>query len=130
MKKGILMTILGTTFWGISGTISQFLFSNYDVNTIWLTSIRMVFAGIILLVIGYIKEKEKLIGIIKDKKDRTRLIIFAIFGLMLCQYSYLSAIFHSNSSTASILQYLNPVFIMLYLCFTIKQWPKIGRAHV
>ena len=35
MKKGIIITLLGGTFWGISGTMGQFLFQNYHLNTMW-----------------------------------------------------------------------------------------------
>ncbi len=49
MKKGIIITLLGGTFWGISGTMGQFLFQTYHLNTMWLTTMRMIFAGIILL---------------------------------------------------------------------------------
>ena len=46
MKKGIIITLLGGTFWGISGTMGQFLFQTYHLNTMWLTTMRMIFAGI------------------------------------------------------------------------------------
>ena len=32
MKKGIIITLLGGTFWGISGTMGQFLFQTYHLN--------------------------------------------------------------------------------------------------
>ena len=49
MKKGIIITLLGGTFWGISGTMGQFLFQTYHLNTMWLTTLRMIFAGMIFL---------------------------------------------------------------------------------
>ena len=42
---------------------------------------------------------------------------------MFCQYSYMTAIYYSNSSTAAILQYLNPIFIMFYTCLVCKRLP-------
>ena len=56
MKKGIIITLLGGTFWGISGTMGQFLFQTYHLNTMWLTTLRMIFAGIILLSVCFIKD--------------------------------------------------------------------------
>ena len=61
MKKGIIITLLGGTFWGISGTMGQFLFQTYHLNTMWLTTLRMIFAGIILLSVCFIKDTVNLI---------------------------------------------------------------------
>ena len=123
MKKGVILTALGGIFWGLSGTIVQFLFQNYHLNTTWLTTMRMLGAGIILLIICFIKDRKKSIAIWKHQSDVIQLICFSICGLMFCQYSYMTAIYHSNSSTAAILQYLNPVFIMLYTCLVCKRLP-------
>lgn len=123
MKKGIIITLLGGTFWGISGTMGQFLFQNYHLNTMWLTTMRMIFAGIILLTVCFIKDTKKTLSIWQNKNDVFQLILFAILGLLFCQYSYMTAIYYSNSSTAAILQYLNPIFIMFYTCLVCKRLP-------
>ena len=67
MKKGIIMTLLGGTFWGISGTMEQFLFQTYHLNTMWLTTMRMIFAGIILLATCFIKDTKKTLSILENK---------------------------------------------------------------
>ena len=123
MKKGIIITLLGGTFWGISGTMGQFLFQTYHLNTMWLTTLRMIFAGIILLSVCFIKDTKKTLSIWNNKNDIFQLILFALLGLMFCQYSYMTAIYYSNSSTAAILQYLNPIFIMFYTCLVCKRFP-------
>lgn len=123
MKKGIIITLLGGAFWGISGTMGQFLFQTYHLNTMWLTTLRMIFAGIILLSVCFIKDTKKTLSIWNNKNDVFQLILFALLGLMFCQYSYMTAIYYSNSSTAAILQYLNPIFIMFYTCLVCKRLP-------
>lgn len=123
MKKGIIITLLGGTFWGIFGTMGQFLFQTYHLNTMWLTTLRMIFAGIILLSVCFIKDTKKTLSIWNNKNDVFQLVLFALLGLMFCQYSYMTAIYYSNSSTAAILQYLNPIFIMFYTCLVCKRLP-------
>ncbi len=93
MKKGIIITLLGGTFWGISGTMGQFLFQTYYLNTMWLTTLRMIFAGIILLSVCFIKDTKKTLSIWNNKNDVFQLILFALLGLMFCQYSYMTAIY-------------------------------------
>ena len=50
--------------------------------------------------------------------------MFAVFGLLFCQYTYLTAIFYSNAGTATVLQYLNPVMIMLLVCVVSRRIPN------
>ena len=43
---------------------------------------------------------------------------------MFCQFSYMKAIFYSNSGTATILQYLGPVLIMVISCVMAGKLPN------
>lgn len=113
--KGALLAATGGIGWGISGVCSQFLFSEYSINPSWLTSVRMILSGIILLLIASTKEKEKIFKIFLDKIDRRWLLAFAVLGLLLCQYSFLAAINFSNSGTATVLQSLNVVMMALIM---------------
>lgn len=45
-KRGVLLTLIGGTCWGFSGASGQFLFTHYQANPMWLTSMRMCFAGL------------------------------------------------------------------------------------
>ena len=45
--------------------------------------------------------------------------------MMLCQYSYFKAIEYSNAGTATVLQYISPVLIMLTMCVLEKRLPGI-----
>ncbi|MEG2144779.1 MAG: EamA family transporter, partial [Oscillospiraceae bacterium] len=85
--------------------------------------VRMIAAGIILILIGAIKSPQKMAGIWKDKHAVLDLILFSIAGLMFCQYAYINAIAYSNAGTATVLQYTAPVFIMIYVCLRNKKPP-------
>ena len=43
---------------------------------------------------------------------------------MLCQFTYLQAINTSNAGTATVLQYLSPIYIMIFVCLTSKRLPN------
>lgn len=75
--KGTLSTIMGAICWGFSGACGQFLFQNYNLNSNWLTSIRMVVAGIIMCFYMILKEKKNFLiyGIIKE-------IVYNLFYLV------------------------------------------------
>ena len=56
-------------------------------------------------------------------KDILILVAFAVFGVLLCQLTYLKAIFYTNSGTATVLQYTGPVFILIFICLKSRQLP-------
>lgn len=126
--KGLLLAAFGSASWGVSGVCSQYLFMTYDIDSSWLTAIRMVYSGIALLILALPKEKGKIFQIWKKGTDIRDLLIFAFFGLLLCSYSYLSAVRFSNSATATVLQNLNVVFMAV----TMAVWQKthIGKYHI
>ena len=100
-KLGILCCTAGATSWGLSGTCSEALFSQYPVDTTWVTAVRMTSAGIILLFLAFAKHSLNLKELGKDKKGLIEIVLFAIAGLALCQYAYLSAIKWTKIGRAS-----------------------------
>jgi drug/metabolite transporter (DMT)-like permease len=122
--RGTLLTIIGGICWGFSGACGQYLFTHYGLDTAWLASVRMISAGLLLVLYGIIISRKSMAAIWNNRKDIITLLVFSIFGLMFCQYAYLLAISYSNAGTATVLQYLFPVFIMLYVCISTHQLPK------
>lgn len=122
--RGILCTLAGGTFWGFSGACGQYLFSRFGLDTSWLTAFRMISAGVILTIFSLVRSKGAAAGVWKSKKDALQLVLFAIAGLMFCQYTYLTAISHSNAGTATVLQYIGPVLIMAMVCAAKRKKPN------
>ena len=121
--KGIIITLIAGTLWGFSGTCAQFLFDDYGITPLYLTNMRMLASGVILVVMGLIFYKENFMAMLKDKGNLVMLVSFAFLGILFNQLSYLEAIDHTNSGTATILQYVGPVLIMVVSCFMAKRLP-------
>lgn len=121
--RGVLCTLLGGTCWGFSGACGQLLVKESAISSGWVTAVRMLFAGIILTAVCIIKNKKTAFEPFKIKKYAIRLILFAVLGLILSQFTYLKAISYSNAGTATVLQYIGPVFVMLYVCVSTKRLP-------
>ena len=68
-KKGILLVLTAGVLWGTSANVAQYLFRTHDFNAGWLTVIRLLCAGLILLGLAYAREKEKIWGVWKSKED-------------------------------------------------------------
>ena len=131
MKKevrGVIFTLAGGCLWGLSGSCGQYLFTNYQVNSSWLTVVRMLVAGVSLVLFALLRQRDKAIGIWKVKEDAVQQVVFALGGLMFCQYAYLTAISYSNAATATVLQYLGPVLIMLLVCAVHRRLPNLREG--
>lgn len=122
-RIGVILTLVAGILWGFSGTCGQYIFENFGADPQYLTAARLLSSGIILLVFGFIVNRDAMISIWKVRSSVSQLIIFAIAGLMFCQLSYMQAIANSNSGTATILQYMGPVLVMITSCFLNRRLP-------
>ena len=121
---GTFLTISGGILWGISGVCGQFLFQSKDVTASWLVPLRLVTAGFLLLCYYLIRDKGKAFDIWKIKRNRIDIIIYGLAGMMLCQYSYFQTIEWSNAGTATVIQYLGPALIVVWVCLQTKRLPE------
>lgn len=113
--RGFVLAAVGSIGWGISGVCSQYLFAQYDLGSDWLTAVRMLLSGLMLLIIASARDGRRAFRIWKSGRDILWLLAFALLGLLLCQYTFLGAIKHSNSATATVLQSLNVVIMALVM---------------
>lgn len=120
--RGAALTIIGGTLWGFSGTCGQFLMQTKGLTSNWLVPIRLLTAGLLLLLICYLKEGKKIFNI--WKKDALGILIFGSVGMSMCQYTYFTAIGASNAGTATVLQYIGPVLILIYISLRNMQLPR------
>jgi drug/metabolite transporter (DMT)-like permease len=121
--KGILLVLIAAVFWGVSGTVAQYLFHEQGVSASWLVVIRLIISGFGLLFFAHKYAKQNIWAVWKKKQDAISLILFGIVGMLTVQYTYFAAIEQSNAATATILQYLAPVLIACYLCAKAKKLP-------
>ncbi|MGZ7215775.1 EamA family transporter, partial [Streptococcus pyogenes] len=72
--------------------------------------------------------KEKVIALVTTKKHFRELLIYSLLGLGLNQYAYLMAIRYSNAGTATVLQYLSPILVLIFVSATAKRLPTITES--
>ena len=118
------MTLTGGTLWGVSGVCGQFLFQNKDVTASWLVPVRLMMAGIFMLCFYIWKDKKKAFAIWQKKENRWGILIYGLAGMMLCQYSYFQTIEWSNAGTATVIQYLGPALIVVWVCLQTRRFPE------
>lgn len=114
--SGIVLVLTGTICWGIGGTVSQKLFQLDGIEVNWYVTVRLLIAGLLLLVIqSFTNGRFQIFDVWRNKKTAAQLIIFGLVGMLAVQYTYMASIKHGNSAVATLLQYLSPVMIMIYI---------------
>jgi drug/metabolite transporter (DMT)-like permease len=124
IQKGTLLTLLAGFSWGISGISGQYLMSN-GIHVNLLTSLRLLIAGLFLTALAYYKDKQVLKDLLSSKKNLFFLLLFSLFGLVLNQFAYLSAIHYTNAGTATVLQYAAPIIVLLYISLRDRALPSL-----
>lgn len=120
---GYFLAVGAATLWGVSGNFAQFLFQQRGVDSAWMVTVRLLLAGLILLLIGFVRGLD-LFAVWRTRRDSLILVSFAIFGMLGVQFTYFAAIRTSNAATATVLQYLGPVFIALWYAWSDKRVPR------
>ena len=125
--SGILLTMLGAILWGISGTSVQFLSNLRDMNLEWLVTVRLILAGLFTVIYAWFKFGNSIFNVFRNVKDTLGLIVFGVFGMALCQYTYFKSIAIAGAGIATVLQYLAPSMIIIYLLARYGKRPSKGE---
>lgn len=121
---GIACALAGAGLWGVSGACAQHLFSHYGITPMFATAVRslvatLFFFGVLVLRRRYMLE------LIWKSEPRVKLF-FLVFGaaLFVDQFAYAMTIAFTNAGTATVLQMLSTVFVMLFTCVMGRHLPK------
>ena len=126
--QGVFKVFAGGCLWGFSGACGQFLFQNKGMVSSWLVPVRLLSAGIILLLLLGVTRRKAVFDVWRNKKDALHIVLYGLLGMSGCQYAYFTAVQNSNAGTATVLQYLGPALILLWLCFRGRRLPTRREA--
>ncbi|MBW1605186.1 DMT family transporter [Lactobacillus sp. Sy-1] len=112
--RGIFWSAMASTLWAFSGILMQMVAKNGAIPVDWFISARTSVAGVLLLIIGAFHVKKDVFKVFKDKRSIMLLLIYSLFGLAVNMSTFYMAIQTGNAPTATLLQYLAPIFIVLY----------------
>ena len=124
---GIILTLLGATLWGVSGTSVQFIGNFRNMNLEWLLTMRLITAGLLTVLYGGIRQGNAIFNVFRNWRDTLGLVIFGVFGMALCQYTYFRSIVIAGAGIATVLQYLAPSMIIIYLLVRYGKRPSTGE---
>ena len=112
--KGTIYSLLSGLIWGICGILGEYFFTHYQVSSGWITSMRLLIAGSSVLILAFYKLKFHLFDIWRKKKNYLSFLAYAILGIFSVQFFFYLCVEYSNATTATILQFISPIFILAY----------------
>lgn len=112
--KGTIYSLLSGLIWGICGILGEYFFSHYQVSSGWITSMRLLVAGSFVIVLSSIKLRSQLFEIWKNRNNYLPFLAYAILGIFSVQFFFYLCVEYSNATTATILQFISPIFILLF----------------
>lgn len=125
--KGIAMILSGAMLWGATGPMMERLMEEYGLTASFISTLRLVLAGLLLL--GFLKlKKVKITSIFRGKVWIPKLLLFSVFGMLGVQLTFVSAIEASDAVVATLLQFLGPVYIILFVSLRQKKFPPVYQV--
>ncbi|PLT28508.1 DMT family transporter [Peribacillus deserti] len=123
--KGYFMVVVAASLWGVSGTAAQYVFDHSNVSMEWLVTVRMLISGLLFITLCYLgKERKNVWSVWQSKRSLLQIVFFGLAGMLAVQYTYFASIEQGNAAVATLLQYLAPVFIMIYFLAVLKKPPS------
>ncbi|WP_125580165.1 DMT family transporter [Lacticaseibacillus suibinensis] len=120
---GIGLAMFGACLWGVSGPASELLFAQ-GVDVAWLISSKMLIAGVLTMLLALVKAPQAVLAPWRNRRDAGQMVIFILFGMITMQFIYFKAVAVGNAPTATILQYLAPVVILVLSAFMARTLPR------
>lgn len=122
--RGVLLASTAGILWGLSGVAASTLFlSNPELTANWLTQVRMISAGLILLVWCQLVGQQPF-AIWHQRRSAGRVVSYGLLGLIPVQLCYFEAVRAGNAPIATIIQFLGPFIITLYFLLFKHILPK------
>lgn len=113
---GVLLVLAGGCLWGVNATVSKYLMSTYSMDAMWLTSVRILCSCPLFFLAAQVTHRNNAIALVKDKKSLGDTVVMAFGAVLLLQVSYLESIDWTNAGTATVLQSLNLLIVLAYVC--------------
>ena len=109
------LAALACVFWGISGLFAKGLFNiSSQITPIWISQVRMIVSGVLLLIFAQVTGKKPM-KTVTNKKDAITVFSYGLLGLLPVQFCYFVVVQQANASIATILQFVGPFFVMIYM---------------
>lgn len=132
MNRTLALIFVGAAgvMWASSGIAVQDFFTHSNKSAMDLTNIRMIMAGLFLLLIAWIHGGLRRSLRILKKNPRLWLdtAVYGIAGVALMQFTYFQAISIGGAAATTVLQYACPAFVVIFDSLLYRRLPSKGEV--
>ena len=129
-KLALILVGLAGVLWASSGVAVQDFFAHSYKSAMDLTNIRMIMAGLFLLLIAWLHGGLKRSLRILRFKPRLWIdtAIYGIAGVALMQFTYFQAISIGGAAATTVIQYSCPAFVVIFDSLYYRRLPTRGEV--
>lgn len=126
IRRGVVATLVGGAFWGLNGTVSKWLMDTYAIDPLWLVCVRELTACWLFLGAAALSAqgRAQLAGVLRSPRDLLAVFGVSLGAILFSQVAYLEAIDWTNSATATVMQSLGMVLVLVYVCARTRRRPR------
>ena len=110
-SKGIGLAIAAAVFWGSMGVCAQYLFQQCSFTPLDLVSMRLVLAGLILLIMERVVFGRNIISPLRNAKTTVGILVAGLL-ILVSQLTFMLSVAASNAGTAAIVLTLVPLAVI------------------
>ena len=100
------------------------MFEQNGIHIDWLVTVRLLIAGVLLLLWAGWQRPSQVMAVWRPADSARQLLAFGVLGMLGVQYTYFAVIEHSNAAVGTVLQYLGPTVIAVYLAAVHRRRPS------
>lgn len=124
VRRGVVATLLGGMLWGINGTVGKYLMDTYAVDPLWFACVRELLGCWLFLVPAFLHNRSQLKDAVSSPKNILWIYGVGLSAILFSQVAYLQAIYWTNSATATIIQSLGMLLVLVYVCLVRRRSPR------
>ena len=122
MLKGVLLIVAAASCWGLGGVAGQYMAQYHNMDMVWLVMVRQIIAGQLFLVYSALVQKQDVFSVLRTMpKD---IVQFSFLGILGSQLGFYYTIPLCNAATATVLQYMAPIYVMIYMSYKSRRLPE------
>ena len=128
-KVALILVGLAGVMWASSGIVVQDFFAHSNKSAMDLTNIRMIMAGLFLLLIAWFHGGLKSsLRILRFKPHLwIDTAVYGIAGVALMQFTYFQAISIGGAAATTVIQYACPAFVVIFDSLYYRRLPSRGE---
>ena len=128
--SAVLFVLLAGTAWAASGTAAQHFYTQSDHIPIELTQVRLFLSSSLFFMLAWWSGglRRGLRSVRRNPRILLQLAIHGILGIMFVQYSYFEGIAAGDAAATTVITYMSPAMMILYLAVRWRRLPSAAET--